>query len=180
MNDWLDDLDIISLDYEFKETETQKKIKTGELDPEVRKTMQRRASNRRYHQKNKDRLNVRRRERAATIRGTFLAARHRARSKDEGWELSFEEWENVWESAPDVWDEQAKLYRRPFAMRGRSPSKCTQICRKDTNKPWHVDNVEIRYKLQAVPEDGVVGDWDLEKARPKPIELNEVIFDEQE
>jgi hypothetical protein len=128
---------------------------------------------RRWYQKNKEEVHRKKRMRYNTPRGAFYHARASAKARGEEWEMELEEWYQVWEEAPDVFDDRVGYVRRPFAMRGRSPYKNTQLCRVDTSKPWAYDNVEIRYKLQPLPEDSSpVPDWDVVRGAPE-IDIEE-------
>lgn len=160
----------IKMQKEMVEKPLQKAIRDKEISVEERKKILRRVYNGRYYNKNRARLNRRRNERHATPRGAFLSTRQRAKWREEEWTMSFEEWTRLWMDAPDVWDVGMKMYRRPFSMRGRGPN-CVQLCRKDLDGPWSIENVEIRYKNQKVPADGVVPDWDFAESKPKDIKL---------
>jgi hypothetical protein len=172
-DNWLEEIEYI--EQEFPEKPAQRSLRDGSTHKEVRDSINKRKYNRTYYNKNKDTLNERRKQRARTVRGAFLNSRTRARSRGEDWVITEEEWTRLWEECPEVWDTDRKLYRKAFYMRGRSPYQSTQVCRKDTSLPWSYDNMEIRYKLQPVPADGVVGDWDYVNGCAKPLKVEEIL-----
>jgi len=56
-----------------------------------------------------------------------------ARRRNEGWDLTWEQYRDIWE--PN-WDQ-----------RGRSP-ECLCLARIDLEKPWHINNVELMTRRQ--------------------------------
>lgn len=122
----------------------------SERDPErareVAKKYSSRRTNKRYYQKNREKLNSRRRARAATLRGTFLTSRARAKRRGQNWEITQEEWNQIWGDAPDIYDETLMYKRRPFVMRGPNPHQDVQFARIDDQGSWRYNNVCIKYK----------------------------------
>lgn len=158
-----------------EEYPAQKKLKYDrklqkKYDPEVRKAAARRRASRNYYEKHKEELNRKRKALQRSPKGQWKSAKKRALDAGMEWSLTFEEWLDVWTSAPKVFDDKAKLWKPAYLMRGNKPTECTQMCRLDTSRGWHKDNVEIRYKLQPIPEHGVLPDWDISNGRPKDIE----------
>jgi hypothetical protein len=157
-------------DMEFKteipEKRPQRSLKEGEFDPELKASQARRRAARAYYHRNKKKLNARRKAYFQSPQGQFYSAKRRAQNAGAEWHMTFEEWWNVWTSAPKVFDLADKLHKPAYLMRGVSPIKNTQMCRKDTSKGWSADNVEIRYKLQPIPDSGMVPDWSVDDGRP--------------
>lgn len=60
----------------------------------------------------------------------FIQQKNQAQWRDEGWEISFEAWKQLWADSGQ-WDN-----------RGRARS-CYCMTRLDHHLPWSVDNVEI-------------------------------------
>ena len=119
---------------------------TREERAEVSKKYINRRGQQKYYRKNREKLISQRRARGATLRGTWLSSRARAKRRDQGWEITLEEWNEFWGNAPDIFDEDLKYNRRPFVMRGPNPQTDVQIARLDVEKPWRLDNVCIKYK----------------------------------
>ena len=62
------------------------------------------------------------------LRLRFLRARCQARYRAEPWEITWEEYQNIWN-------------HRPPGPLGRS-SRASNMCRVDTDLPWSVNNVQ--------------------------------------
>jgi hypothetical protein len=152
-----------------KQLKYDKKLQK-KYDPKVRAAKARRRASRKYYEKNKEALNRKRKAHQRSPRGQFQSAKRRAERAEQEWRLTFEEWLDVWTQAPKVFDNKAKLWKPAYLMRGNKPTECTQMCRLDTSRGWHLDNVEIRYKLQPIPKHGVLPDWDISNGRPEDIE----------
>lgn len=151
--------------FDVKPKRAQRSLKEGEYDPEVRAAQARRRANRKYYEKNKARLNKKRRAHLQSPTGQYQSCKKRAKKYGVEWSLTFDEWWNVWTSAPKVFDLDTKLLKPAYLVRGNNPIKNTQMCRIDTSKGWEAGNVEIRYKLQPIPESGMVPDWSIEEGR---------------
>ena len=152
--------------FAIEEPEPQRKLKKGEYDPEVRKRKAQRRARRKYYEKNKEELNRKRRAHLRSPKGQFGSCKQRAKRRDQEWNLTFEEWWDIWCDAPNVFVEEERLHKPAYMARGNNPLKHTQMCRLDTSEPWEVGNVEIRFKNQPIPKSGMVPDWNIDEGRP--------------
>ena len=151
--------------FEVKPKRAQRSLAKGEYDPEVKARIKRRKRQRRYYEKNRERLNRKRRGYLQSPKGQWTACKRRAAKAGQAWELSFEDWWELWTEAPKCFDLEANLLKPAYLLRGNNPIKNTQMRRKDTSKGWTVDNVEIIYKNQPIPESGMVPDWSVDEGR---------------
>ena len=124
-----------------------------------------------YRNKNKDAINARRRDQEQEPVGAYKKARRRAKYKKQAWDITFDNWMNVWNSCPKVFDDSIEIYQHAWQMRSGDIQKGTQMRRLDTNKGWQVGNVAIYYRNQRVPEHGIVAPWDY--TTNSPLESNE-------
>lgn len=120
-----------------------------------------------YRNKHKERINAQRRLLEQEPEGAFKKARRKALYKKIPWELSYENWWNVWASCPKVYDEERGTYRQAWAMRSHDIQRGTQMRRVDTDKGWMVSNVHIVYRNQPIPAHGIVAPWDFRNDRPQ-------------
>ena len=129
--------------YERKVKENHKlerDLETKELD----KTIRRAQAQAKYHEKNKKRLNYLRSVRARKPDATFKRARRRAELRGQEWALTFDEWMDVWNDAPEVVHPRKKYKVPAWEVRGGNYKTDTQMVRIDTDGPWSVDNVTIQ------------------------------------
>jgi hypothetical protein len=119
-----------------------------------------------YRNKHKEEINARRREQEQEPLGAYKKARRRAKYKHQAWDISFDNWFNVWNSCPKVFDDSVDVYRHAWTMRSGNLQEGTQMRRLDTNKGWQVGNVAIYYRNQRIPEHGIVAPWDFLNEKP--------------
>jgi hypothetical protein len=119
-----------------------------------------------YRNKNKASINAQRRMQEQEPVGSYKKARRRAKYKGQAWNISFENWYNVWNSCPRIFDDSLDIYQHAWQMRSGDIQKGTQMRRLDTNKGWQVGNVAIYYRNQRVPEHGIVAPWDFKLEKP--------------
>lgn len=113
-------------------------------DKELERAINRAATQARYYEQNKARLNYKRVLRARQPKATFKRARRRAELRGQAWELTFEQWWSVWKESPDVWN-PAKGYSVPaWEMRGGNYKTDTQMVRINPEGSWSTDNVRIQ------------------------------------
>lgn len=119
-----------------------------------------------YRNKHKEEINARRRMQEQEPLGAYKKARRRAKYKHQEWNISFDNWFNVWNSCPKVFDDSVDVYRHAWTMRSGNLQEGTQMRRLDTNKGWQVGNVAIYYRNQRIPEHGIVAPWDFLNEKP--------------
>lgn len=129
-------------DREFKEKQLKWERRQREL---LRK--------RKCYNKNKDKYNKQRRDKSNSILGKFNQSKNKATKCGQKWELSLEEWQQVWIDAGWVIvpgtvspSNPRGVRRTAFSMRGPNRFENTMMARKDLTLPWSVDNVKIVYR----------------------------------
>ena len=101
-------------------------------------------ANRKYYEENKARLNEQRRLNARKPRGAFLRARKKARERGEEWELTFEEWKDLWfDENTKFRDPKDGFVKQAWKLRGSNYKTCTQMRRRDTDASWNRENCRI-------------------------------------
>lgn len=98
-----------------------------------------------YRNKNKAKLNRKRRLRDSAPPGAYRKAVRRAKYKKQPWNLTMEEWFGLWDEAPDVIDPDRGFLVRPWAVRGSNPYRNSQMQRVDQDGPWEVGNAGITF-----------------------------------
>ncbi len=132
-------------------SEGWKKAKRKELredreldDQEIAKKINRALAQKRYYEKNKARLNHKRAKYLRRPKPSYHRAKRKAERRGHVWELTFEEWWNVWATAPRVWNDEKAFKDTAWNLRGSNHSSHTQMVRIDTAKGWTKDNVRIQ------------------------------------
>lgn len=120
-----------------------------------------------YRNKHKERINAQRRLLEQEPVGAYKKARRKAIYKKIPWEISYENWWNVWASCPKIFDDERGVYRQAWAMRSNDIQRGTQMRRINPDKGWYVSNVQIVYRNQPIPEHGIVAPWDFRNDRPE-------------
>jgi len=138
---------------EQKDLEFRQKQKTWSKERKIRETK------RRCWHRNKEDYNAKRRARDATIHGQFLAARRKARSVGQEWELTEEEWQTLWMEAGFMTipgtitpSRPRGIVRTAFAMRGPNKYFNTYMTRHSAREPWKKTNCYIGFRGQPVAE----------------------------
>lgn len=154
--------------FEDGEVEVRRKEQCGDDIHKKRKPDRetKRVYNNTYRNKNKKRINASRRVYEQTPLGAYKKCKRRAQSKKQRWDISFENWVQVWNSCPKIWDDELAEYRLAWTMRGNDIQRNTQMRRKDVSKGWIVSNVEIIYRNQTIPEHGILAEWDWKTNAP--------------
>jgi hypothetical protein len=119
-----------------------------------------------YRNKHKDRINQQRRDKEQEPLGAYKKARRRAKYKGQHWDISFDNWFQVWNSCPKIFDDSMGLYRHAWQMRSGDIQKGTQMRRIDADRGWIATNVEIIYRNQPIPAHGIVALWDYKRDKP--------------
>ena len=149
-----------------RKTMLKRKGATLTPDAEVTRRINERARQSRYYKRNKERIRAARQLKRQLPEHAYAKAKRKARERDIDWTLSFEEWLEVWESCPKVFDKDSGFWVPAYQLRGGNVFENTQMARADLDKGFTRQNVYISLKNQPVPEDGIVGDWDIANNRP--------------
>lgn len=129
-----------------REEKRREKLAKIRADKALSAVIARKRAQSRYYKKNKDKLNRERALRDRTDpRYAYRKAQYRAGWKDQEFNLTFDEWISVWENTRSVPDPETGFLVRPWAKRGADSSRCAQMVRIDTEKPWEIGNVRIEY-----------------------------------
>lgn len=127
-----------------KRKEAEQKLRE---EKEFDKKQSRARAQQRYYQKNKNKLAAVRTIKARRPIEVYRRARRRAHNKGQGWEFaSFDEWWDMWQSAPKVMDPDKGMLVEAWKMKGSNPATSTQMGRRDLDGPWSRDNCFIHYK----------------------------------
>jgi hypothetical protein len=116
-----------------------KEAKDRELELQLRRAR----TQQKYYLKNRERLNRERAMRQKRPHEVYTRAKARAERRGQEWKFSYEDWVDVWDSAPRVWNPRKAFYDTAWNMKGGNYRTDTQMCRIDTDGPWATDNVFI-------------------------------------
>jgi len=119
-----------------------------------------------YRNKHKAHINKQRRAQEQEPLGAYKKARRRAKYKKQQWDISFDNWFQVWNACPKIFDDGLGIYQYAWQMRSGDIQKGTQMRRKDTNLGWTARNAEIVYRNQPIPVHGIVALWDYKRDEP--------------
>jgi len=103
-------------------------------------------ANSRYYRKNKSKLNRARAIAARRPMETYKRSERRAKNKGQTWDLTFNEWWDLWTGAGKVRSEDTGFLIDAWDARGSNPATCTQMQRRNLNGPWSRSNCFIGYK----------------------------------
>jgi len=144
-----------------REEKRREKLAKVRADKELSAEIARKRAQSRYYERNKEKLNKQRALRDRTQpEYAYRKAVYRAGWKDQEFNLTFEEWVRVWEETRNVPDPETGFLVRPWAKRGADSSRCAQMVRIDSSKPWEVGNVRIEYCGSNVSLGGGTGEAD--------------------
>lgn len=117
----------------------EKELEDKELEAKIAKAQY----NARHYRKNKKRLNAARVKRMRWPKPTYERAKARALRRGQEWDMTFEEWKEVWDSAPRCWNPEKAFWDTAWNMRGGNHTTDCQMVRLDTEKGWTKENVRI-------------------------------------
>jgi hypothetical protein len=107
----------------------------------------------RCYNKHKEKYNAQRREQAATIAGRYKSSKTKALQVGQEWNLSQDEWQNIWMDAgwviiPGTVSPSSPMgvRRTAYAMRGPNKFTNTMMARTDLNDAWSVENCYIVFR----------------------------------
>ena len=119
------------------------KKKKEKEDKEWEKHHSRKQAQRRYYEKNKAELNMKRAIRGRQPVNVYRKTKRREEKKGNRWEFDFPTWWSMWEEAP-----RPDGVTSAWKMKGGNPFKNTMMYRKDTEGPWSKENCYIGYKYE--------------------------------
>ena len=113
----------------------------------------------RCYNKNKKKYNAQRKAKASTPSGKYHVSKMKALQIGQKWEMTSEEWSNIWMDAGwviipgTVSPSNPKGVRRTaYAMRGPNKFTNTMMARADLAGPWSVDNCYIVFRSAPLAE----------------------------
>lgn len=124
----------------------REKLKKLAEEERVERDLARKRAQKKYYEKNKDYLNRKRALRNRQPEYVYRKAELKARRRGQKWALTFEEWIDIWMSAPQVYDEEIGFEVPAWHKKGPNSAECTQMMRRDLDKGWAYDNCYISYQ----------------------------------
>ena len=122
-----------------KELKKERELEDKELEQKINRAL----AQARYHRKNKARLNQARIKRLRWPKPTYERAKRRAERRGQVWDISFDDWWDMWQNAPRCWNPEKGFWDTAWNMRGGNPRTDCQMTRKDTDGPFSADNLCI-------------------------------------
>lgn len=117
------------------------------------------ANKRRCWRRHSDEYNARRKARNSSIGGKYNASKRKALSVGQKWELTQEEWQELWISAGFMVipgtitpSDPRGMRMTAFALRGPNRHNNTYMTRKDLGAPWSKDNCFIGFRGAPIEE----------------------------
>lgn len=141
----------------WRKREREKKARR---DQQLERILARKKAQSDYYRRNKKVLNEKRRLRNNTPEYAFQKARQRAKDTGIPWELTIEEWVDIWNDAPRVVNPANGYLVPAWQLRGSNPQECAQMVRRDSSKGWTSGNAAIAYKTIIISEEQDNGDGD--------------------
>ena len=123
------------------------------IDKAIERAHNQKQAKRRYYEKNKEELNRKRNLMNSMPKYAYNKAKWRAENKGQEWSFTEDEYLNMWFESPRILDEVTGFLKTAWSRRGSNPATCTQMVRKDINGPWSVDNCQILYRGEPIPEE---------------------------
>jgi len=132
-----------------------KEFERKELDKKAMSRKRELARKRRCYTKNKQKYNARRRAKNATIAGRYQTSKEKAEKCGQKWDLTQQEWEQIWIDAGLVQvpgtinpSNPSGVVRTAYAMRGPNRFANTMMTRHDLTQPWSVSNCYIVFRSE--------------------------------
>ena len=105
--------------------------------------------------KHKEKYNAQRRAKASTIAGRYHTCKTKAVKIGQGWDMTEEEWQQIWIDAGQVIvpgtvgpSNPLGMRRTAYAMRGPNKLSNTMMARKDLAQPWSVENCYVVFRSE--------------------------------
>jgi len=123
----------------------REKLKQKIKDKEYEADLARKRAQARYYRRNKHRLNKDRALRNRQPDYVYAKARDRAARRGQEWGFTFDNWVELWLSAPKVVDEESGFIVTAWSKKGSNPATSAQMMRRDLSQGWNPDNCYIAY-----------------------------------
>jgi hypothetical protein len=133
----------VRLRKEHREKLAKRREEKAAENQEITEVLRRARTQKRYHEKNRFRLNQDRARRARRPEQVYNRAKRRAIDRGQTWEFTYDEWYRMWQEAEDVCDPLTGFTKSAWSLKGGNYTNNTQMVRTDLEGPWSVKNCKI-------------------------------------